>query len=198
MEKYLNQPLRSITTIYLLLPALLFSWGWLRFPFSLVSTVFITLFMLSAILDLKRTDRTHQQGLNFISYTKNKGRFLTYVSLVFLLIVTWLIFSGVGGFGYQNADYTASNALLKDLIIQDWPPTIIVGEIQKPIVYYMAYYLPAAAVGKMLGWVPANLFLFIWTLFGALLAFIWFWSHSHISLERTSNRWLVAHQHDYR
>jgi hypothetical protein len=40
----------------------------------------------------------------------------------------------------------------------------------------------------MLGWVPANLFLFIWTLFGALLAFIWFWRHSHISLERRNSR----------
>jgi hypothetical protein len=188
MEKNFKQPLRSITTIYLLLPALLFAWGWLRFPFSLVSTMFIALFMLSAILDLRRSAGALKQGVNVFSYAYKNGNIRRHVSLAFLLITIWMLFSGAGGFGHQNADYKASNALFKDLIDQSWPPGLSAGGIQKPIVYYVAYYLPAAAVGKILGWVPANLFLFAWTLIGALLAFIWFWGHSHISIRRKTSR----------
>jgi hypothetical protein len=188
MEKHLNQPLRSITTIYLLLPALLFSWGWLKFPFSLISTLLVAIFILFAILDLKRATNILQRDANSFNLILNKGKYLTIVGLAFLLITIWLLFSGAGGFGHQNADYKASNALFKDLIIQDWPPGLSVGGVQKPIVYYVAYYLPAAAVGKILGWVPANLFLFVWTLIGALLAFIWFWRHSHISIRRRTSR----------
>jgi hypothetical protein len=85
MEKNFKQPLRSITTIYLLLPALLFAWGWLRFPFSLVSTMFIALFMLSAILDLRRSAGALKQGVNVFSYAYKNGNIRRHVSLAFLI-----------------------------------------------------------------------------------------------------------------
>jgi hypothetical protein len=160
----------------------------LKFPFSLISTLLVALFILFAIIDLKRASNILQQGTNSFVLNLNKAQFLTIIGLAFLLITIWLLFSGAGGFGYQNTDYKASNALFKDLIIQDWPPELSVGGAQKPIVYYVAYYLPAAAVGKILGWVPANLLLFVWTVIGTLLAFIWFWRHSHISLRRKPSR----------
>jgi hypothetical protein len=188
MEKQLRQALRSVTTIYLLIPALLFGLYWLRFPFSLISTLLVAVIILSAALDLKQAIVDFQQGTKLDSLNQRKDRFFTIICLAVLLITLWLLFSGVGGFGHQNADYKASNALFKDLITQGWPPTLFAGDSQKPIVYYVAYYLPAAAVGKLLGWVPANLVLFIWTLIGSMLAFSWFWRHSRISIKGKTSR----------
>ena len=37
------------------------------------------------------------------------------------------------------------------------------------LVYYVGYWLPAALVGRILGWGVANFILFLWTWFGVLL-----------------------------
>jgi len=100
------------------------------------------------------------------------------IVLIFLLLGIWLVFSGAGGIGFQNSDYKASNALLNDLITQDWPLVANSGGIQVPVVYYVAYYLPSAVIGKAFGWVCANIFLFTWTFVGIMLAFAWFWNLS--------------------
>jgi hypothetical protein len=105
------------------------------------------------------------------------------IVLAFVFIAIWLGFSGAGGVGFQNDDYRASNALLNDLITQDWPLTAILDNTQAPIVYYMAYYLPAAIIGKAFGWMYANMFLFLWTLMGVALAFAWFWNISRIDFK---------------
>ena len=41
------------------------------------------------------------------------------------------------------------------------------------LTYYVAYYLPAALVGKIAGWTAANVVLFAWSATGAALAFLW-------------------------
>ena len=39
----------------------------------------------------------------------------------FLILFTWVMFSGVGGFGYQNWDFHGRNAIFRDLINHSWP-----------------------------------------------------------------------------
>jgi hypothetical protein len=96
----------------------------------------------------------------------------------------WLALSGIGGIGHQNRDYiTAHNALLKDLILQEWPIRLKTTSINTPYVYYLAYYLPAGLVGKVLtSWKAANLAMFIWAGFGVYLAFGWFIKISKVNI----------------
>ena len=104
------------------------------------------------------------------------------------MLTAWLLLSGVGGFGFQNPDYEKHNALFRNLIIEKWPSTL---GVNTNLVYYIAYYLPAALVGKILGWEAANYFIFFWTLIGIVLSYLWFWKISAINLKNSKTRTLV-------
>jgi hypothetical protein len=180
-----NQFLRLLTILYLVLPSFLFSVGWLEWPFAIISILILTSFTVNIFSDAYRALPSWQMQILF---KIKKKQVLTSdsklgIALVFLLIIIWMVFSGAGGVGLQNIDYRSSNALLKDLIVQDWPLVAISGNTLVPIVYYVAYYLPAAVIGKAFGWVYANNFLFVWTLIGVVLAFSWFWNLSRIDLK---------------
>ena len=119
---------------------------------------------------------------------RGRVRSLWWIAPAGLLIACWLFLSGAGGFGFQNPDYQASNALLKDLIQQDWPVTMVLDGVERNVVYYVGYYLVAAGVGKVLGWAAANVAIFVWTGIGALLAFAWFRALCRVTLDRKPGR----------
>ncbi len=156
-------PLAALTALYLLLPALLFAWGWLRTPYALAVTLVIVIACFFALRDAWRErDRIPLRQR------------LSPLWPALLLLLAWMLLSGVGGFGLQNGDYKSSNALLRGLIESDWPLQIEFERQTVHVVYYLAYFLPAAAVGKAFGWNAANIFIFPWALTGVLLAFGWF------------------------
>jgi hypothetical protein len=103
------------------------------------------------------------------------------VALAMALAFAWTALSGAGGVGYQRGDWLKHNAVLKDLIEKPWPPAYTVrakgpwmsDEQPRPLVFYLAYYLPAALVGKLAGWWAGNAALFVWTWLGAALALLW-------------------------
>jgi hypothetical protein len=159
---------RSFTVLYIIAPCFLFALGWLRQPYAFINVVLLSCFTIQAIKEMLPLD-----GIVKSIYLLDKKRLYVYVGLVFLFAF-WLLFSGTGGFGFQNTDYRASNSLLKDLILQNWPLNLQLKGITGRYVYYMAYYLPAAYLGKIFGWSFANCFLLLWTLIGVVFAFLWF------------------------
>ena len=178
-----NQFLRGATIFYILLPSFFFLYGWLTLPFAIISTLALISFLFDVLLDAYRALPCWKILFKARLKLITSSGLIPGMVLVFFLIVFWLAFSGAGGVGFQNADYTANNALLKDLIVQDWPLTFSLNNAQVPMVYYVAYYLPAAIIGKAFGWVFANIFLFVWTLMGVMLAFVWFWKLSRVSVK---------------
>ena len=86
--------LRKISITYLLLPNLLFAFGWFRGPYS---------YMLIA-------------GFLYLLLRKNKKagdvESFDFKELSFLLIfaLIWTFFSGAGGFSDQKSDFFAHNA----------------------------------------------------------------------------------------
>ncbi len=86
----------------------------------------------------------------------------------------WVFLSGIGGFTFQNSDHHIRNAIFKDLINFKWP-VIYPNNGDLPntqlyaLIYYIGHWLPAALVGKIFGWQPANIFLFMWTWLGIFL-----------------------------
>jgi hypothetical protein len=99
---------------------------------------------------------------------------LHHIILLLLTALLLLGMSGVGGYGYQDTDWLKHNAVLKDLIERPWPVVYRLGGQDVPLVYYVAFYLPAAFLGKLGGWFLANQVLFGWSLIGLILVMLWF------------------------
>lgn len=94
--------------------------------------------------------------------------------MIVAVCVMWLTLSGVGGFVQQDNDWQKHNVVLNSLDIQPWPTVIEAYQEKIPLVYYIAYYLPASVVGKVAGWFWANQALFLWSLIGLIMAALWF------------------------
>jgi hypothetical protein len=179
-----HRGLAAATFIYLTLPAILFAYGWLRWPYAILNLSLLVSSIVVACADMVRGMRA---GLSLRS-VRGRLRSLWWIAPAGALIACWLLLSGAGGFGFQNPDYQASNALLKDLIQQDWPVTMVLDGVERNVVYYVGYYLVAAGVGKALGWAAANVAIFVWTGIGALLAFAWFRALCRVNLGRKPGR----------
>jgi hypothetical protein len=153
--------------LYLGLPVFLFAVHWLNLGAALFFSGIL-------LLGLWQAWNIHARP-NSLSLSQLLSEFAEKHAIVFTVFLLWMTLSGVGGIGHQNTDYAASNALLKDLIDNPWPLHL---RDRVPLVYYVCYYLPAALIGKWLGWNAAWLFIFVWTYIGLIL----FWSVLSIAL----------------
>lgn len=90
------------------------------------------------------------------------------------LVGLWSFYSGAGGFSYFTGDWIKHFAFLRDLTERPWPVSYPAGETASPMVYYLAYYVPSAVVGKLAGWWWANLTILVWTMLGAMISALWF------------------------
>ena len=147
---------------YLLLPVFIFFIGWLKTVFSVplclgLGVVYTSIFRRIEVFKAK-VSIPHR----------------IYIILGIIAFV-WTLLSGAGHRGFFDGDYYKHNAILSDLIAYSWPVKYHVAGAQTimPLVYYIAYYLPAAAVGLVGGWKMANSVLFLWTAGGVLLTFLW-------------------------
>lgn len=147
--------------IYLGLPVIMFSGWWLNAGAAIISIALV----LHALLSQPRPTGVRN------NLWKIPASLIQKNALAFVLLFVWCALSGTGGFGFQNSDYAASNALLKDLTQNPWPLKLREGV---PLVYYVVYYLPAAFVGKYLGWQHANNFIFFWTYIGLMISWCMF------------------------
>lgn len=180
-----KQILQKISAIYVLIPSLFFAVGWLRFPYSAITLVIVGGLILALGIGLARSLREEP------SPKPHQSLFWKPILAAGLVLLLWLSLSGTGGVGFQNDDYPASNALLKDLIEQEWPLRAEIEGESIPIVYYTGYFLPASGIGKIFGWNTANAFLYFWTLFGLALAFAWFAQIGRVALANRGTKSLL-------
>ncbi|WP_247235232.1 hypothetical protein [Telluribacter sp. SYSU D00476] len=95
------------------------------------------------------------------------------VLLIFTAVVSAIILaiSGIGGLGYQHPDHYMGDTLLNELMVREWPLWIEEGELKpffkdfrtSPLTYYYGHYMPAALVGKLLGWKAAVVAMIVWS-----------------------------------
>jgi hypothetical protein len=173
--------LETVSLLYLAGPYFLFFGGWLPVPgFLAFSSVLV--------LGLAYALRNDTRGAPAATPAPEPlGRATVAVALGVAL--AWVCFSGAGGCGEQRGDYYKHNAVLKDLVLSGWPVRYRVGtqpaggpgvpEGLPPgstacLSYNVAYYLPAAALGKLAGWRAAHAGMFVWTLLGTVLSLLWF------------------------
>jgi hypothetical protein len=153
---------------YLSLPYVIFFVGWLKWYFALLCIGLIAFPLFCSVRELDRiVEKEQAQPDSSVLRPR-------HIVLLLLAALLLLSISGVGGYGYQDTDWLKHNAVLKDLIERPWPVAYQLGGQDVPLVYYVAFYLPAAFAGKLGGWPLANHGLFVWTLLGLILSMLWF------------------------
>jgi hypothetical protein len=156
IPKWINR----ISFLYLLIPLLIFCLGNLKI-FVSIPIFLIFVWLIIKIWKAKETP-CHPYQLSW------RGFVFTIVA-----VMAWVALSGIGGFAFQNTDFHIRNAIFRDLISFDWPVKYFTNPVNPSIpyslVYYTGFWLPAALVGKIAGWLGANITLYIWTVLGILL-----------------------------
>jgi hypothetical protein len=147
--------LARVTLCFLALPYFIFIPGWLNLPTAIILLVIF-------IFCLRRT----LQSTRAICHNSITGRDF----VAFVLILIWVNVSGIGGYGFQWADYAINNARLHDLVVKAWP--IRYGENQN-FVYYFGYFLPSAMMGKIFTVDVAIRSVYVWAVLGITLALRW-------------------------
>ncbi|MBP6620558.1 MAG: hypothetical protein KA188_09935 [Leadbetterella sp.] len=153
--------------LYLTLPFLIFCLGWLNL---LSSIAFSSITLISIYFCLKNIKV--DIDINQLLYKNRKS--IIFSGFAILLII---FFSGIGHYTFQNADHLYRGALFADLVKYDWPVLYQVKGFPghafegktTMMTYYLGYYLPSAAVGKLFGLETARFALFLWTFLGTIL-----------------------------
>lgn len=148
-----------ISVIYFALPAIIFSISWLATPLAIIMIMIISW----SVYQIWRS-----KSLSYVCVSTLSRRSIFWMGLTLLI---WIVLSGIGGLAFQNWDFHWRNAVLRDLITYSWPVIYHPISLAEPklLVYYIAYWLPSALVGKIFGWGAANVFLMLWTFIGCLL-----------------------------
>lgn len=155
------------TIAFLALPVAIFLFGWLRNPWAWLS---VTALVASASVAGRRLAGPAVATPSLRSAAAWAP--LLGGSCLLVLVVS---VCGPGGAGVQSWDWPKHNAILADLVEQPWPVAYRLGSPPHDValVYYIAYYLPAALVGSACGWHAAHATLFLWTALGLILAWQW-------------------------
>lgn len=154
----------SITLVYLLLPSILFLSGWLKWYWAIPCVSLWLIICCRIILkDLKNP---------IIGSTAPQ---INYVLLP--LIALYMTYAtGVGGFVGQCVNYTGWDTIkLYDLIVYPWP--VVYPEKQAFYCYYIGYFLPTAALSKLVGNINLVEYIaFLWAWIGVTLCLFWIYT----------------------
>lgn len=161
----LSRAVRWGTLLYLSLPALVFAVGWLRPLCGLPLAVLLA----AAVAKIGTQTAAVGERPGRRTPTVSVARIVIALVPVLLLATT----SGPAGCGPRNWDWLKHDAILLDLIRQPWPVLYATDSGTTGLIYYVAYYLPAALLGKLGGWDVANAGLLLTTMTGSILAFLW-------------------------
>lgn len=146
---------------YLFLPALIFLAGFFRPALGLP---------LAAIAAMAAAFWLHGVAADGTGRAR-RGEIAT-LGMLALLAAGWAALGGAGHLFHANPDWVSRFAVLRDLVVMDWPPRYgdgLGGEVvlRAPL----GYYLPAALLARGLGLNRADLLLLLWTWLGTALFF---------------------------
>jgi hypothetical protein len=165
--------------IYLYIPFALFAVGFLRIGVGIPAALLVGWILLRYLLSPKSDE--------VIEFSARDG----IVALV--IILGWVLLSGLGGYAFQNSDHNIRNSIFHDLVNFSWPVRyngtvtdagLATASSDYSMVYYIGFWLPAAAVGKLLGWKAAELALYLWTALGVGLTLLLLKQYIRTSLVR--------------
>ncbi len=161
----------ALSLLYVFLPIFLFFFGWLRFPLALLLCGVFLCFLGQLGQDLC-------VGRPRAGFRAAPEYWLALAVVVFI----WVLFSGIGGFTFQNSDFFVRNPVYRDLIERPWPVMFdlseqreyvqsIVGSDRVAFSYYFCFWLPPALLSKLFAGkeLVSGLFLVAWAYLGVML-----------------------------
>lgn len=143
---------------YLLIPNILFLFGWVQWWFAVPATLLLLAGWYSVSKQLPSVEREHKWDIPNI------------LGVVFVLLLCFIVIESLGFTGRveQSEDFRARNAILSTLVRCDWPLRSAEGGY---FVYYHAFYLPIAVICRLsCGLISAEVGIYLWSLLGMLLA----------------------------
>ncbi len=149
--------LERLVIAYLTLPLAIFVAGWLQ--------LWIALPLLACLAyGLRALAAPAATGAEHLPVTR------LHLIVAILVAFAWTYLGGIAHFMFTNADWYVRDAVLHDLVVSPWPVgygALAGGEsvLRAPL----AFYLPAALAGKLLGLHAAHLALAAWTVAGVTL-----------------------------
>ncbi len=160
------------SAVYLTTPYFIYFAFWLQARWAVLA---ILVLLGGTFAGCLRLGRRNQAQVNLATFSSGSARPIILDAIVFALVIgaigsLW----GAGGYGPQDSDHPKHNAVFLTLVESSWPAKLTSDRGDFPLVYYLAYYLPAAVVGKLAGWTAANHALQLWSLTGLVLACLWF------------------------
>ena len=158
--------LRRATLLFLALPLVIFFAGWLRVPLAVLTCGAVGAAVWRSWREARRPAPADATAT--ISW-----RTLLWAVGVPAAVLTLL--SGAGGWGAGDSDWLKHDTLLRDLLTHSWPVTYESGQGPVLLVYYVAFYLPAASLGKLAGgdWNVASQTLALTLWLGVVLSASW-------------------------
>lgn len=169
-----------VSYVYIFLPVVLFALMWTK--------IFIGLPVAAVIVyGLYRSCISERPSALKADCEKDKGvKLVTAAALV--IIVLWVLTSGIGGSVVQYPDHLYRNAVYKILVDNPWPVRMESADgDMRGLVYYIGFWLPAALVAKAASYEAGFFFQQIWAVIGLFL--IW-----HFICEKQGKRrlWFLA------
>lgn len=146
---------------YVALPFIIFSAGFLKLPYAILTLVFMAVSLFLSVKDCE-TD--------FILPFKKKDAWKVLGVGVFLFIMVLL--SGIGNVMWQNNDHATRNTIFDILVNYSWPPKAIVSDSETGLIYYIGFWLPSAVIGKAAGLAWGYAFQIIWAVAGLFI--LWY------------------------
>lgn len=93
-----------------------------------------------------------------------------HLALIVVIALAWAAMSGGSHFVYANPDWIVRDAVLGDLAFSGWPPSYGVHDGRHDLLRSaIGFFLPVAAVGKILGPESLPIVMFTWTGIGTLV-----------------------------
>ena len=162
-----------ISILYVILPILIFLYGWTRIWFFIIGFVFFSIFTYSLYINFTNENDT-------ILLKKENLKFFV---IAILIVLFWIYFSGIGSYSYQHIDFRARNPMFYDLCNMDWPIYYdisnrlinvhdIVASNEVALSYYFMWWLVPSSIVKMLNlnMEMANFLLYIHSFVGIFLS----------------------------
>lgn len=143
---------------YLLIPNILFLFGWVQWWFAIPATLLLLAGWWGIDRQIPTVERCHKWDVQNI------------LGVLFVLLLCFLVLESLGFTGRveQSEDFRARNAILSTLVRCDWPLHSADGGY---FVYYHAFYLPIAVICRLsCGLISAEVGIYLWSLLGMLLA----------------------------
>lgn len=157
-----------LTFVYVYIPIVIFLVGWTKFYISIP----VSLMCMFAIYGFMREHQKRQKtkAIKDVPIYFNLWIFIA----VALMLLAFSYYMGWSGGAPQTNDWPKHNAIMRDLIQNEWPVYYYLGS-RSMLTYYLGQYMVPALAGKMFGesFEAAQIAMLIWNFLGLWLIFTW-------------------------